>query len=104
MSLGQPYFTSPWNYNGNEKTTQSFISSNNIVDWVLVELRTGSSAATATTVVSTRAALLRNDGVILDTDGSTDIDFYGIGNGNYYIAVYHRNHLAVLSSSSVNLN
>ena len=104
IPLTQPYSNSPWNYNGNEKTTQSFISNNNIVDWVLVELRTGSSAATATTVVSTRAALLRNDGVILDTDGSTDIDFYGIGNGDYYIAVYHRNHLAVLSSSSVNLN
>jgi len=104
IPLTQPYSASPWNYGGNETTTQTFITNNNIVDWVLVELRTGSSAATATTVVSTRAALLRNDGVILDTDGSTNIDFYGVGNGNYYIAVYHRNHLAVLSSSSVSLN
>lgn len=104
IPIVHPYATLPWSYTGIESVSGSFLTNNNIVDWVLVELRTGSSAATATTVVSRRAALVRNDGVILDVDGSVDIDFPGISAGNYYIAVYHRNHLAVISAVSVGLN
>ncbi|MCB0744188.1 MAG: SBBP repeat-containing protein, partial [Ignavibacteriae bacterium] len=98
IPLVQPYSISPWNYNGGETTTLSFITTNNIVDWVYIELRTGTSAAT---VVSKRAALLRNDGVILDPDGTTAIDFSGVSSGNYFIAVFHRNHLPVISASAV---
>ena len=101
IPLSQPYAASPWDYNGGESTTLSFITTNNIVDWVYLELRTGASAGTATNVVSRRAALLGNDGVILDPDGTTAIDFSGVGSGNYYIAVFHRNHLPVMSSNAV---
>lgn len=101
VPLTQPYSNTPWVYNGAETTDLTFINTNNIVDWVYLELRTGASAGTATTIVSKRAALLRNDGVILDLDGSVDIDFGGVSSGDYYIAVYHRNHLPVISSTVV---
>jgi len=101
VPLTQPYSNTPWSYAGAESTDLSFITTNNIVDWVYLELRTGASAGTATTIVSKRAALLRNDGVILDLDGSVDIDFGGVSPGDYYIAVYHRNHLPIISSQPV---
>ena len=103
-TLIQPYHNLPWNYLGGEKTTQSFITNNNIVDWVLLELRTGSSASEATAVVSSRAALLRNDGVILDTDGSDFISFPQTTAGDYYLTVYHRNHLPIITNQAITLS
>ena len=47
IPLSQPYNTSPWNYSGTESV--SSIPSN-VVDWVLVELRSDE-----TTVVASRA-------------------------------------------------
>lgn len=101
IPLTQPYSASPWGYNGTETTTSSVITTNNIVDWVYIELRTGSTAGTATTVVSRRAALLKNTGEIIDTDGSAEVSFNGVSAGDYYIAIYHRNHLQVISSQTV---
>ncbi|MCB9208091.1 MAG: hypothetical protein H6612_05820 [Ignavibacteriales bacterium] len=101
----QPYSVSPWSYNGTETTTSSFITTNNIVDWVYLELRSGSSPSNATTVTNgKRAALLRNDGVILDTDGTTEIKFTGVTSGNYYLAILHRNHLPIISSQTIAIN
>ena len=82
-------------------TDINFINTNNIVDWMYIELRTGSSASDATNIISRRAALLRNDGVILDTNGSTSINFGSLNPGEYYIAIFHRNHLPVLSSQTI---
>lgn len=101
LLLTQPYNIAPWSYAGTEITTANFISDNNIVDWIYIELRSGTSVSTATDVVSKRAALLRNDGVILDIDGSTDIDFGSVSAGDYYIAIFHRNHLPILSTFPV---
>ena len=101
IPLTQPYSVGPWNYSGGETTDLTFITTNNIVDWVYIELRQGSSALNATNVVSKRAALLRNDGVLLDLDGSVDIDFSGVSPGDYYIVVFHRNHLQIISSLPV---
>jgi len=97
----QPYNTSPWNYAGIESVTAGFFTSHtNIVDWVLVELRTGPASAT----VATRAAFLKNDGTIVDLDGLSPVLFTGLSAGNYYIVIRHRNHLAVMSANSVSLS
>lgn len=101
VPLTQPYSASPWSYTGSETTDLSFITTNNIVDWVYIELRTGSSAGNATTVVARRAALVKDNGVIVDTNGSIEIDFGSVNSGNYYIAVFHRNHLPIISSLPV---
>jgi len=93
----QPYNTAPWNYNGSE----SLGSGLSYVDWVLVELRNSSNP---TQVVSRRAAILKNDGTLLDTDGSIGVSFSNVQTGSYYIAVFHRNHLAVMSANPVQLS
>ena len=91
----QPYNNEPWLYNGSEVLTSS---SNLIVDWILVELR---NAENPIQVISRRAGLLRNDGRIMEPDGSLGVTFKKILYGSYYIAVYHRNHLAVMTSTPV---
>ncbi len=75
-----------------------------VVDWVLLELRTGTAASTS---VGTVAALLLSDGsVAYYGDGSSAVAFSGdrFPPGDYYLAVHHRNHLSVLSSTTISLN
>jgi choice-of-anchor B domain-containing protein len=70
------------------------------VDWVQVELRTGTDRASA---VMTRAAMLLENGHIVDLNGNT-LTFPGVGHGHYYVVVRHRNHLAVMSSAAVDMS
>ena len=93
IPLTQPYNKAPWNYNGNENVTSI---PNNIVDWVLVELRTETDESTK---VAVRAAFIKSNGWIVDTDGNSPLNFYGIDEGNYYIVIHHRNHLSIMSST-----
>ncbi len=95
----QPFNTTPWNYNGNE--TLGSGSTSSYVDWVLVELRNSSNP---TQVVARKAAILKNDGTLLNTDGSNGVPFSNVQEGTYYIAVFHRNHLAVMSKTPVQLS
>jgi hypothetical protein len=76
--------------------------SNAIVDWVFVELRTGTSGAT--TVVRTKAALLQSDGDIVDTDGVSPLTFSGVTAGNFYVAIRHRNHLGFRSDAPLTIS
>jgi hypothetical protein len=93
IPLNQPYNTGPWNYSGTESV--SSIPSN-IVDWVLIELRNTYNGSS----VGRRAAFLKNDGSIVDLDGSSPVKFSTISDGDYYIVVRHRNHLAVMSATA----
>jgi hypothetical protein len=97
LPSAQPYNTAPWNYSGNEVLG----SGSNVVDWVLVELRSSSNPSQ---VVSRRAAVLRNDGMLLEPNGNPGVWFPNVQEGSYYIAVFHRNHLAVMSSAPVQLS
>jgi len=94
LPLSQPYSASPWSYSGNESV--SSIPSN-AVDWVLLELRTGTGSASK---VGTRAAFVNKNGLIVDTDGTSSVRFNDLSNGSYYITIYHRNHLSIMSASS----
>ena len=96
----QPYGGAPWNYTGTEDV---LTIPSDIVDWVLVRLRSGSNPSTATTIAQ-RAAFLKSDGQIVNLDGSNPVSFNGISPGEYYIVLKHRNHLAVMSSDAVELN
>jgi hypothetical protein len=95
----QPYNTPPWNYNGSE----SFSSGPNatMVDWVLVELR---NATNPQQVIARRAALLKNNGLLLETNGVEGIFFNNIAAGSYYIVIKHRNHLSIMSAAPVVLS
>lgn len=71
-----------------------------VVDWVLVEFRNKNNP---TQIVQTKICLLQRDGDVIDVTGSTDLAFI-IGPDNYYVAVRHRNHLGIMSQSSIALS
>jgi hypothetical protein len=93
VPTSQPYNISPWNYSGNEKFTNLLP---NMVDWVLIELKN-----TLTTSSHRFAAILMNDGAIRNYLGENDFSAYKISDGSYYLAIYHRNHISVISSEKV---
>jgi lysophospholipase L1-like esterase len=98
IPLTQPYSTAPWNYTGSEEVTSIPAD---VVDWVLLELRTGTAASTK---VATRAAFLKSDGSIVDLNGTSTVGFSSRAAGNYYIVIRHRNHLEVMSAGTVALS
>lgn len=108
IPLTQPYGTAPYNvarfnYGGTETTTSSALTSNSIVDWVLIELRATSNGST----VAQKAGLLKKDGNLYDVDGTTAgvlmTDTQNGYNLSHYIVFKHRNHLPVMSAALVAL-
>jgi len=71
-----------------------------IVDWALVELRNPTAPAT---IVATRSALLQRDGDVVGTNGLPRL-LFNVPNGNYHVAVRHRNHLGVMTGAPRLLN
>ncbi len=69
-----------------------------IVDWVMLELR---DATMPMNIVASRAALLQRDGDIVDTDGVSPVKFPGVAIGKYHVAVRHRNHLGIMTQTTV---
>ncbi|NQY28015.1 MAG: hemagglutinin protein [Flavobacteriaceae bacterium] len=71
-----------------------------IVDWVFVELR---DETTNTTVLYSQSALLQRDGDIVGVDGTSALSFTA-ASGNYHVAIKHRNHLGIMSASTIALS
>jgi GH18 family chitinase len=101
LPLSQPYNSSPWNYPGTENVGS--IPNNNVVDWVLVELRDASSAplATAATRIARQAGFLLKNGQIVGLNGSSPLQFTVIVDHQLFAVVWYRNHLGVMSSSGL---
>lgn len=77
------------------------ITGNNaIVDWVVLELRSGSNPAQ---VLQTRSGLIQRDGDIVGKDGVSPVGF-SLPEGSYYVAIRHRNHLGAMTSGAVFLS
>ncbi|MCD6116738.1 hypothetical protein J7K93_06975 [bacterium] len=91
-SAGLIPLTSP--YSEDRRTVSSIPS--DIVDWVLVSLR----ADPAGSAVAYRSAFLRNDGMIVDDDGTTSYINLTASEDSYYIVIEHRNHLAVMTKTA----
>ncbi|MEZ0538337.1 Ig-like domain-containing protein [Fibrella arboris] len=82
-------------------TAQNVGTGDAIVDWVFVELRDPSNLSL---VVATRSALVQRDGdVVLASDGVSPLSFPGM-TGSFYVSVKHRNHLGVMTATSVPLS
>jgi uncharacterized protein (DUF1501 family) len=94
----QPYNTAPFNYGGTETFTTL---PTDTVDWLLIELR---QAADYTQVIDRQSVLLRKDGIIMQMDGTPGIAFNNVITGTYHLAIFHRNHLGVMSSIPVVLD
>ena len=90
--VGHPYSGAPWNLV--DTTGQSFRSyPSNVVDWVLVSLRTTN---TLNTNVLRVPALLLSDGTV-----SFINPCFSLPSGNYFVVVEHRNHMGVMSPTAV---
>ena len=101
LPLSQPYLSNPWNYNGTESVPLGFFTTHsNIVDWVLVELRTGTGAST---IVDRKAGFVIDNGNILSVDGVSSL-YFNKPKGNYYMVIYHRNHISIMSAYLINLD
>jgi hypothetical protein len=104
----QPYDTTGWHYSGATSVSAGFFSTHtDIVDWVYVEFRksaTGAANATSSTVKATVPAFVLQNGSIVALDGSSAVTAPLTESGTYYIVVYHRNHLPVMSNSAITSN
>ncbi|MBN1340074.1 MAG: hypothetical protein JXA03_12165 [Bacteroidales bacterium] len=99
VPLSQPYNLSPWNYQGQESVAS--LPSGDIVDWLLIELRETSgdaSTATTATIAGRVAAFLMKDGAVRGINATSLPVVEDVVTGNLYVALYHRNHLSVMSS------
>jgi hypothetical protein len=99
-AAAQPYKAGNFTYSGTEKVGDGFFAAHpDIVDWVLVELR---DATLPAVVRATRAAFVKQNGTLVDVDGTTaGVIFSGVTAGNYYVAIRHRNHLGIRSAAPV---
>jgi hypothetical protein len=96
--LTQPYSGTPWNYTGTEQVTS--LPNDNIVDWILVELRDAETAAQATpaTRIARIAAFLLKDGSVVGMDGSSTLQFSNSINHHLFLVLWHKNHLGIMSA------
>jgi hypothetical protein len=92
--------------NGPTKTTTAAVltandgNSNDIVDWIYIELRDG--VAGSTTPAYTQAALLQRDGDIVSAEnGTSEVEFPNAIAGDYYVAIRHRNHLGFRTMNKI---
>ena len=77
-------------------------AANSMVDWVWVELRAFNDPRH---VVAGQSGILQRDGDIVATDDdlTTPLIFDGLPVAKYHVVVKHRNHLGVMTASSVTL-
>jgi len=96
----QPFYDAPWYYPGyNEDVGSAANIPPNVTDWILLEAR---NAATPDIIAEQRAVFLRNDGTVIDIDGTEGAQFFFLSpNTAYYFIARSRNHLAVMSSAPV---
>jgi len=71
-----------------------------VTDWVLVQIRSTPDGS----AVASKSAFLHKDGRIVADDGTTGKITFNAADGDYFIVIKHRNHLAVMSASAISLN
>ena len=102
-ALVHPYGASPWLFAGGGSVPPGFFASNpGVVDWVYVVLFSGTLPAPYAFETSA-AGLLLEDGSVVDPSSPTSpLTLYPpSGAGSYHIAVLHRDHVGIISSSPV---
>jgi hypothetical protein len=87
--------TSPYGENARTVSQIPF----GVVDWVLVQLRNTPGGP----AVLSKSVFLRSDGRLAADDGQTSEIILDAPEGNYYLTIRQRNHLAVISAGLVHL-
>lgn len=100
IPLSQPYWGAPWYYTGTESV--GAMLNTDIVDWVLVELRDASDAASATgaTMIWQQACFLQKDGSIVDISGNQSVFDVPVSS-DLFVVIYHRNHIGIMSANAL---
>ncbi|MFK7972562.1 MAG: PKD-like domain-containing protein, partial [Bacteroidia bacterium] len=83
---------------GSEQMTTTAQQNQDVVDWVLVELR---DSVSPNIVVHSRAALLLKDGRIVDVNGVDDVQINIANTVSYFVAIIHRNHLGLMTANPI---
>ncbi|MBN1995978.1 DUF11 domain-containing protein [candidate division KSB1 bacterium] len=77
-----------------------------IVDWIYLKLRPAQNPRADDIRFLNGfegiSCFLRNDGAIVDLDGSEGVWIPGFADGSYYLQIDHRNHLRIMSAKPVN--
>ena len=75
IPLTQPFNIAPFYYETyDERVSPEFFDTNeNIVDWILVELRDGETPETATEIKGRKACFVLSDGTVIDKEGTIDL-------------------------------
>ncbi len=93
---GLPYYgnnTPVWEYNGTELIPYiPYITT----DWMLIELRDGTSAASSIAIIP---AFVEVDGQVCSYNGSSRISVKETFSNSMYIVVYNMNHLSIMSAT-----
>jgi len=91
----------PYNMDPNRDSNIASIIDSHVVDWVLVEFQKIDTSGLNETFY--RCGLLLTDGRIVEADGQSALSIArgGMEEGDYYIAVRHRNHHAVYAKESI---
>ncbi|MCB2219839.1 MAG: C10 family peptidase [Bacteroidetes bacterium] len=86
-----------WLYTGTE-TVPSV--PNDVVDWVLVQLRDSGTPenATSATIIGQQAGFVLADGTVVGLDGVSALSFSAVISQNLYVVVFQRNHLGIMSA------
>lgn len=102
LPINQPYDCGPWFYTGNEGFGSTDVIPDNVVDYVLVEARSGDDPFV---VLERKAAVMLSNGIITDhlfsNSGVSDVGVHFDNlspTGNYYFVLRHRNHLPIISA------
>jgi len=90
----QPFNNEPFNYD-QLATVANFPA--NAVDWLLLELRDENNMDS---IIASQPVLVNSTGKIIDILGNEVIKFNGLEDKNYYIAIHHKSHLPIISSSA----
>lgn len=100
LARHQPYNTAPFNYPGLDSVSTGFFAAHpDIVDWVLLEIRDPNAPLY---ILAQRVAFVKKDGTLVDTSGTnTRITFTGVAPARYHVAIRHRNHLGIRTSTPV---
>jgi len=94
VPLNSPYSVSPWNAPSASVTSVP----SDIVDWVLVELRTPLND----NLIESQAGLLASDGFVRNTSGHPGLTY--AATGTFKVVVKHRNHVGIISSATIDPN
>jgi hypothetical protein len=98
LPLIQPFDTPVWGAVSCDSVTALPAGT---VDWVLIELRSGTADST---IQMRKAGLLQKNGMVAAADGISPLHFQSVAPGSYYLVVRHRNHLPVMSAVPIRLD